>query len=441
MAKEIIFITGKDPCGESGGGHTSLVRSTVRAAMRLGFTPRIFCVGRRSGQIDSDFGVIHRIASPLRSCRQITVPFHSSMLAAEVERYLSGREGPHLIHSISTWGSAGVTAGLKLRRRGHQVTTVVNAYTTMEHEAGGKLRGLTAEHGGLQRLQHLAEYAWFKMIVSYEHRSLLESDLVIINYDSVRKLLVEKYGAGLKIQKMTYAPESAFLQAPRDGRGRFKESVTEERLESTAYLPDSASPDPSVSLSQLRQRDGPLIVSVSRHDPRKGVDVLLKALAELRRKGARFRACILSGGPLYAAHRRLAERLELGETTVLTDWVSDPFKYLRLADIFVLPSLEEGSGSVSMLEAMQAGAAIVASNIDGIPEDVIHGASALLVEPGDASALGRALGRLIEDAALRARLARGAGETFLERFSAQASVNALRAVYADLGFDVIQNRQ
>ncbi len=408
MAKEIIFITGKDPCGDS-GGHSSLLRATVRGAIRLGFTPRIFCIGRQSGEIVTDFGVVHKTASPLRSVRQTTVPLHAPMLAAAVERYLSGKEGPHLIHSVSTWGYAGVIAGQSLRRRGRRVTTVVNAYTTMEHEVEGKLRGLTPAHGSAQRLQHWAEYAWFKLISHYERRAYLESDLLIVNYDSVRQLLVEKYGDGLKIHRLTYAPESAFLQTTQ------------------ASLPDH--------LAALGPQDAPLIVSVSRHDPRKGVDALLQALAELRRKGARFRACVLSGGQLYAAHRRLADRLELGETTVLTDWVPDPLRYLQFADIFVLPSLEEGSGSVSMLEAMQAGVAVVASNIDGIPEDVTDGDSALLVEPGDAAALCDAIERLIKDAALRERLARRAHETFVERFSAEAFSGALRAVYTGVGFE------
>jgi glycosyltransferase involved in cell wall biosynthesis len=53
--------------------------------------------------------------------------------------------------------------------------------------------------------------------------------------------------------------------------------------------------------------------------------------------------------------------------------VDDVMVYLRAADVYVLPSLEEGSGAVSVLEALQAGTPVVVSAIDGLPEDIVHG--------------------------------------------------------------------
>jgi len=407
--RTLVVIAGKDPTVEL-GGHSAFLRSTGRAAARLGFTPHIFCAARQSGETTTEFGVLHRIRSPLGSFTQKTVPVHAPMIAAAVTRFLSGRPGPHLIHSFNLWGYAGVMASRRLRRRGQRVTTIVNAYTTMDHEVAGKLRGVRWSHGMGPSLRCRLEYAWFKLIGRCERRTYRESDLVLVNYESVRRLLAEKYGAGLPVRKLAYAPESAFLPA-----------FTTE-------------PPPSEGLAALAPRDAPLIVSASRHDPRKGLDILLRALAELRRTGARFRACILSGGPLFAAHRRLARQLRLDDTTLLTNWVPDTGPYLRAADIFVLPSLQEGSGSVAMLEALQAGNAVVASNVDGIPEDVTDGESALLVEPGRGDRLGEALARLLGDGGLRQRLARRAREVFADRFSAPAFTEALRATYAELGF-------
>jgi glycosyltransferase involved in cell wall biosynthesis len=113
--------------------------------------------------------------------------------------------------------------------------------------------------------------------------------------------------------------------------------------------------------------------------------------------------------------------------------VPDPYPYLERADVFVLPSRSEQSGSLALLEALQAGCAVVASRVDGIPEDVANGGSALLVEPGDAGALAGALARLLGDPDLRRRLAAGARRRFEERFSASAFAAALGKVYADLG--------
>jgi glycosyltransferase involved in cell wall biosynthesis len=203
----------------------------------------------------------------------------------------------------------------------------------------------------------------------------------------------------------------------------------------SAFLNKEIKVAPPSELMSLQPRDAPLIVSVSRHDPRKGIDVLLHALARLRHGGARFRACLVSHGPLLESHRRLAERLGLNAATAITGWVPDPLAYLRHADIFVLPSLQEGSGSLSLIEALQAGLPVVASGIDGILEDVTDGDSALLVAPGDVEALRRALERLIGDATLRERLARRANETFVEKFSAEAFTSALGDLYRELGIE------
>jgi glycosyltransferase involved in cell wall biosynthesis len=178
----------------------------------------------------------------------------------------------------------------------------------------------------------------------------------------------------------------------------------------------------------------PLIAAVSRHDPHKGWDVLLGALDCLRRQGVPYRACLAGGGPQLTADRELARRLGLGGGSVeILGEVPDPFALLRRADVFVLPSRAEQSGSLSLLEALQAGCAVVASRVDGIPEDVTDGASALLVEPGDPAALAGALARLLGDSGLRRRLGTAARKVFEDRFSAAAFAAALGRVYAELG--------
>jgi len=143
---------------------------------------------------------------------------------------------------------------------------------------------------------------------------------------------------------------------------------------------------------------------------------------------------LVGGGPLLEFHRGLATQLGLNEVISIVGWVSDPAEYLRKADVFVLPSLQEGSGSLSLIEALQAGVPVVASQIDGIPEDVADGDSALLVEPGNVSQLCHALGQVITDATLRRRLKRRSRETFVEKFSSENFISALRSTYAELGF-------
>jgi glycosyltransferase involved in cell wall biosynthesis len=113
--------------------------------------------------------------------------------------------------------------------------------------------------------------------------------------------------------------------------------------------------------------------------------------------------------------------------------VCDSYPYLEHADIFVLPSLEEGSGSLSLLEALQAGVASVASKIDGIPEDVVDGKTALLVSPNNPIELADAIGRLIANPTLRREIGQRGRRTFETRFSAEVFTSALRQTYAELG--------
>jgi glycosyltransferase involved in cell wall biosynthesis len=430
MAKEVVFVTGRNPTEGKGGG-SCYVRAHMRAAMRAGFEPHVFCIDAEAGTTQENFGFVHRVVSPLLSKAAFGAPkaarserffahwlaafalspyavvAHAGRLAANVERFLSARAGPHLIHGFYTWGCVGLDVRERLQCRGVETVVVTSVYTTAGHEACGKTRGADRENL-LYRAVYRAERLWIDCVVRrQERRAYTESRLVLLNYDSVRRLLLVEHGEGAEIRKTPYSSEAAFLSDDAPG--------TAPPLE----RPDAAS-------------DAPLIVSVSRHDPRKGVDVLLRALAALRDAGVRFRACLVSGGPLLESHRRLAERLRLADVTTFTGWVADPHPFLRRADVFVLPSLQEGGGSISLLEALQAGLAIVASNVDGIAEDVRDGENALLVEPGNADQLSRALALALTDADLRERLRRRAHQTFGESFSAETFSAAMGRIYAEL---------
>ena len=330
------------------------------------------------------------------------------LLARAVERLVLARPGTRLIHSFGSFGCVGLAAHGALRQQGVDTVPVVGVYDTLVRESRAKLRGARA-HGVVPRVSFAVELFWNKVLVArYERRGLSGARLVLVNYESVRRILADSYGIADNVRTIPYSSEAAFL----DGRSR--------------------PPLPS-RLATLGPLEAPLVVAVSRQDPRKGLDVLLDALARLRAAGVPFRACLVGGGPLLATHRRLARRLGLDGVAAIEGFVPDPYCYLQHADLFVLPSLEEGSGSLSLLEALQAGVAVVASNVDGIPEDVEDGVSALLVTPGDSAELTRALERVLTEPWLRRRLGQQARATFEARFSADRFAAALRTVYADLG--------
>jgi glycosyltransferase involved in cell wall biosynthesis len=292
-----------------------------------------------------------------------------------------------------------------------EARTVVSSYTTYEAESRAKVSGLLAAHGPSARLRYRLEHAWIRLVVErYERRGYTGSALVLFNYESVRRLLLAKYPLAPRCLKVPYTAESAFVH------------------EDPGPAPETPPP-----IAALAPSDAPLVVAVSRHEPNKGIPVLLSALARLRARGVPFRACLVGGGPLLEAHRRLAARLGLGTGVIIAGLVPDPHPYLRHADVYVLPSLHEQSGSLALIEALQVGLPVVASRCDGIPEDLADQETALLVSPGDDVELAAGLERLCGDPELRRALGRRARAAFELRFSPEALAAALSRVYGLLG--------
>lgn len=438
-SRDVVLVTGRDPLDELGGGHSSYVRAHARAVLRLGFTPHLFCAGRGQATVETDYGIVHRSAAPVRPVRQLLAGLHAPRLAAAIARFAAGRRGPLLVHGFGIWGYAGVLACARLRPSAPECEAIpiVSSYTTYAAESRAILRSL-AGYGWRTRLRCRADYLWIRLAVErWERRAYCESRRVLINYESVRRLVTARYGAAARCVKLTYAAEAAFVREPPAAPAAAPAVAFAAPAAATAApaaLVVSAARSPHAAAAE-RSADArvPLIVAVSRHEPRKGGDVLLAALAALRQAGVPYRASLVGGGRQLAEERALVRRLGLGGQVELPGEVPDPFPYLEQAEVFVLPSRSEQSGSLALLEALQAGCAVVASRVDGIPEDVADGASALLVEPGDAGALAAALARLLGDPGLRRRLGAGARRRFEERFSAGAFAAALGKVYADLG--------
>lgn len=166
--------------------------------------------------------------------------------------------------------------------------------------------------------------------------------------------------------------------------------------------------------------------------PRKGLEVLLHALAELRRRGcpARLRAIGPFETPEYECQiKTLAERLEIDQQIQWTGFVSDVDRELEQIDAFVLPSIFGEGLPMVLLEAMAAGLPVVATRVEGVPEALRDGLDGLVVPPGDAGALADALERLIRGAADARRLGASAQRRQAESFSDQSMVAGVAEVY------------
>ena len=173
-----------------------------------------------------------------------------------------------------------------------------------------------------------------------------------------------------------------------------------------------------------RSGDPPRIVSVGRLAFPKDFPTLVAALASIETD---WRAALVGEGPLRPEIAGELERNGLSERVELLGSRDDVPELLADADIFVLSSRSEGF-PVSVLEAMAAGLPVVATDVGGISEAVVHGETGLLVPASDPVALAGALGRLVRDAPLRRRL----GASGLERARRDFDVAPFRTAHLEL---------
>ncbi|GAA3170339.1 glycosyltransferase family 4 protein [Blastococcus jejuensis] len=156
--------------------------------------------------------------------------------------------------------------------------------------------------------------------------------------------------------------------------------------------------------------DGPTIGFLGRFDePRKGLPVLLEAMRTVVRRHPGARLLIAGRGNADEVQELIGE--DLRAHVALLGEISEPDKaaFLRSVDIYCAPNLLGESFGVILIEALAAGAPIVASDLDAFAKVLDGGAAGVLVRRGDPGALARALCDLIDDPARRAALsARGA---------------------------------
>jgi glycosyltransferase involved in cell wall biosynthesis len=166
---------------------------------------------------------------------------------------------------------------------------------------------------------------------------------------------------------------------------------------------------------------------IGRLKPIKGHEVLLRALAQLGHV-SNLRLYIFGEGPTETALRTLCRESRIEDRVAFMGFQENIHGYLRQLDALAMPSFHEGI-PYAALEAMSLGVPLVASDVGGLHEILEHEVDALLVPPGDAGTLARAIERLVGDPALRSRLSLGARSKVNNRFLAPRMVDRYLEVY------------
>src|SRR3989338_8410581 len=186
----------------------------------------------------------------------------------------------------------------------------------------------------------------------------------------------------------------------------------------------SASSSAAAAMRKKHAIKGKMLLFVGRLAEKKCARYLVAAIEDILKKFPAAKLVIVGDGPEKAALVRQSQQLGLSGSIIFAGSVANQSlpPYYRAADVFVLPSIVDSRGDteglgVVLLEAITAGIPVVASNVGGIPDIVIHGKTGLLVGQKNPWQLAEAVIRILSGSELRKKLAVAAKAHVVKSYS------------------------
>lgn len=178
--------------------------------------------------------------------------------------------------------------------------------------------------------------------------------------------------------------------------------------------------------------DPPRVLCLGRLVPAKGFDLAIEALPTLTRRHPGLTLSIAGDGPERERLESMA-RSAGPDSIVFEGWIDPDRVCSRMAEatVVVLPSHQEGLPVVA-IEAAWSGRPVVAADVSGMAEVVLHGETGLLVPAGDKDALAGAIDEIVSDRELARRMGVAARRHATERFSLESMMGAYESVYERL---------
>lgn len=185
------------------------------------------------------------------------------------------------------------------------------------------------------------------------------------------------------------------------------------------------------------QDDNVVVGFVGRLVKWKGASVLLRAIRKLKYQNPNYKQIkvlvIGSGkeqeGNIEQELANYVQEYNLTETVYLTGQRDDVPALLQVMDIFVHPSIEPEPFATTVVEAMQAGVAVIGNTIGGTPEIIEDEENGLLVEPNDPTQLAKAIAKLVEDNNFRAKIAKNGKEKALNGYTEAIITKQVQNLY------------
>jgi glycosyltransferase involved in cell wall biosynthesis len=300
--------------------------------------------------------------------------------------------GPTSFKSPKLLGAI-VALARRMRSRGIVLVHSFDFYSNILALPATRLAGVRAIIGSQRDLGNLRPPAQQIM----HNLSLRLATHVQVNADAVKERVLQSHG--IRPDRVTVIPNG---------------------VDHARFSPRTGTP---------RNGSGLVVGALSNLRPEKGLADLVRAVGMMRDRWPDVRLVIWGEGPLRRELESLVSALGLTRSVTLPGSTTTPEAVLGDLDIFVLPSLSEACSN-GLMEAMATALPVVATSVGGNPGLVEDEITGLLVPPGDAPALAKAIIRLIEDRALAARLGEQARAHAHLTFSMECMVARTDALYA-----------
>lgn len=171
-----------------------------------------------------------------------------------------------------------------------------------------------------------------------------------------------------------------------------------------------------------------LLGYLGRLSEEKGIVHLLEAFRSLEERSLPVRLALIGDGPQRELLEKTAESLGIAGKTAFTGFQGNVGEWLAALDVFVIPSLSEGT-PMALLEAMSMGLPCIASAVGGIPDVIDSGVDGILVAPGKPLEIRDAVLSLLGDEARRQDIGEKARETIRHRYDARSWAGRIENEY------------
>lgn len=179
----------------------------------------------------------------------------------------------------------------------------------------------------------------------------------------------------------------------------------------------------------IKQGNEKIIICVARFDYRKSIHTLIEAFSYIQQT-TNAKLVLIGNGPEEERLKEKVRELNLEDKVIFLGFRNDVYKLLKEADLFVLPSIEEGFGNV-IIEAMASKVCVIASRVGGIPEIIDNEINGLMFEKGNTHELQNLILKVLSDEKLRVKLVSNAFLN-INKFSQERMVLQHEETYIEL---------